>query len=697
MLNRLSASVLLKSVVAVLTATILLMLATSAWETWQRYAGAGRITAVAEASGFAFKALHRLRSDRARTVRALGTVDPVDAEQLKDIEAVRVDEMPSLRAALATLRTVEFPNSTAALPQLERLVETLARLQTESWEAMAKPKALRRAELAKDFTATTTELLDVVEKLSAQLTATVKGGDAFVDQMLVIKQLAWNVRNVGGNAALILSNTLAAGRIDADTVRRYIGFVGGVDAAWTALDEAAAGQQTPAAVLQGLATMKAVYIVGEITTVRDRLVEALVKGEKPDMTATQWTQFISPRQDAVVAAAVQALDAAIGHAARQQAAARRDLVAKAFLLVLTTALAAGSMAAIGRRVITPLVRIKEAMLRLAGGDLAIEPPYANRHDEIGGLASAFGTFRQNAIEKARIEVEQQQACVTRDQRAAAVETAILDFEAEISQMLKGVLTASGELNGTARAMSDIAAGSTRKATEVAAASQQASASVQTVATASEELARSIQGIGSQVSTSQTIARQAVREAEVTNATVTGLVEASSKVGEIVVLINSIASQTNLLALNATIEAARAGEAGKGFAVVAQEVKNLAAQTARATDQIAQQIQAMQTISTDAAQAIKGIGGTILRIDEIATGIAAAVDEQHAATTEIARNVDQAAKGTETVSGTITDVTAAAGQTDGAAHRVLDASSDVARQAEVIRAQVAGFLSRIRAA
>jgi len=697
MLGRLSASVLLKSVVAALTATIMLMLAGNAWETWQRLAEANRITAVAEASGFTFKALHRLRSDRARTVRGLGTGEPVDAEQLKDIEAARADEIPSLRSALTILRTVDFPSRATALPQLERLVGNLTTLHAESWEAMAKPKAARRSDLAKDFTTTTTEGLEFVEKLSGQLTATVRGGDAFVDQMLMIKQLAWNVRSVGGNASLILSSTLNAGRIDADTQRRYIGYAGGVDAAWTAVEGAAAGGQTPPAVLQSLAAVKAAYLGGEYISVRDRLVEALVKGEKPEMNAVQWTQFVSPRQDTLVTAAVQALDAAIAHAGRQQAAAKRDLVIDGLLLVVTLALGGGSMAAIGRRVITPLGRIKEAMLQLAGGDLAVETPYANRRDEIGGLASAFGTFRRNAIEKARIEGEQFQARATSDQRAAAVEAAVHGFEAEISQMLKGVLTASSALNGTAREMSDIAAGSTRKATEVAVASQQASVNVQTVAAASEELARSIQEIGTQVSTSQTIARQAVKEAELTNATVAGLVEASSRVGEIVVLINSIASQTNLLALNATIEAARAGEAGKGFAVVAQEVKNLANQTARATEQIAQQIQAMQAISTDAAQAIKGIGGTILRIDEIAAGITVAVDQQYAATAEIARNVDQAAKGTETVSGSITDVTAAADLTGSAAHRVLEASGDVASQAEVIRSQVADFLLRIRAA
>jgi methyl-accepting chemotaxis protein len=211
------------------------------------------------------------------------------------------------------------------------------------------------------------------------------------------------------------------------------------------------------------------------------------------------------------------------------------------------------------------------------------------------------------------------------------------------------------------------------------------------------LAKSTQEIGQQATLSQNIARQAVSEAERTNTTVAGLVETAAKVGEVVELINSIAAQTNLLALNATIEAARAGEAGKGFAVVASEVKSLANQTAKATEQIAGQIQAMQSVSGDAASAIKSIGGTIKRVDEIAAAIAAAVEEQNAATSEIAGNVQQAAQGTEEVSGNIVQVNEATSRTGSSAQQVLSASQELSRQAEAMRGMVLTFLSEIRAA
>ncbi|MGQ9366744.1 methyl-accepting chemotaxis protein [Azospirillum sp. ST 5-10] len=695
MLSRLSVSALLKSVIAVMTATIMLLVAIDTWGSWQRLAQAERTAGVVTASGHAFRALDRLRLDRARTVRALDAAAPAEAAEIKGVEDARAEDVPSLRAALATVRGLDLADRDAAVARLERLADALTTLHAESREAMTKPKDARRAELGKEFAATATETIELVDRLTTELTAMARGTDSFVDQMLMVKQLIWNARTVGGNAALVPSQA-TDGRIGADAHRRYLGLVGGVQAAWAAVEEAASGHATPAAVLESLAAAKAAYVGGEYVAVRDRIVDALAKGEKPELTPTQWSQFNGLHQETMLTAALRALDAAGARIEELRSAALGTLVRNLLLLTGTVVLAGASMLAIGRRVITPLERIRDAMLRLADGDLTVAAPYAGRRDEIGALAGAFGTFRQNAVEKERIETEQREAREARDRRAAAVDAAIRDFDADLSQVLRSVLAASATLDGTARDLSDVATASAQKAAEVSAASQQASANVQTVAAASEELARSVQEIGLQVTSSQSIARQAVQQADTTNATVAGLVEASGRVGEIVGLINSIASQTNLLALNATIEAARAGEAGKGFAVVASEVKNLANQTAKATEQISQQIQAMQAISTDAAQAIRGIGGTIVRIDEIATTIAAAVEEQNAATAEIARNVEEAARGTELVSGSIGEVTQAADQTGGAAGRVLDASAEVSKEAEVIRVRVADFLQRIRA-
>ena len=350
-----------------------------------------------------------------------------------------------------------------------------------------------------------------------------------------------------------------------------------------------------------------------------------------------------------------------------------------------------------RRVVRPLGAMTAAMGKLAEGDTTVEVPARGQQDEIGEMAAAVQVFKDNAIERVRLEAAQQEEQAAKERRAEAVDALVRNFDADISAILRTVAAAATELDSTAQGMSATAEESAQKATNVAAASEQASSNVQTVASASEELSASIQEIAQQVQRSQQIAQKASSEAKRTDGTVKGLVAAAQKIGEVVELINSIASQTNLLALNATIEAARAGEAGKGFAVVASEVKSLATQTGKATDEIAQQIQAVQGISNDAATAIGEIAKIIEQVEEIATTIASAVEEQGAATGEIARNVQQAAAGTTEVSSNIVDVTQAAGQTGAAATQVLGAASELSQQSEMLKTKVETFLAEIRAA
>jgi len=284
---------------------------------------------------------------------------------------------------------------------------------------------------------------------------------------------------------------------------------------------------------------------------------------------------------------------------------------------------------------------------------------------------------------------------TREEAATLLNRHADDFERDVSSMVGVISSAATELQTTAQSMATTAEQTTQQASAVANAAEQASENVQTVAAATEELTASIQEISRQVSQSTHIAGSAVEEAQRTNIMVQGLAEAAGKIGQVVKLINDIASQTNLLALNATIEAARAGDAGKGFAVVAGEVKNLANQTAKATDEISAQIAAVQAATKDAVGAIQGIGSTISKISEIASAIAAAVEEQGAATQEIARNVQQAAMGTGAVTNNIGSVTHAAGETGHAAHEVLSAAGELSRQSERLNSQVNHFLTDVR--
>jgi aerotaxis receptor len=290
-----------------------------------------------------------------------------------------------------------------------------------------------------------------------------------------------------------------------------------------------------------------------------------------------------------------------------------------------------------------------------------------------------------------------ESAAAQEKRVKKLEGFIAEFDAKVGDSLGLMASAATELETTARSMSSIAGETNRQAMAVSAASDQATGNVQTVAAAAEELSSSIAEITRQVTTSQHVTNQAAEDAQVTNAQVQSLAASAQKIGSIVELINVIAGQTNLLALNATIEAARAGEAGKGFAVVASEVKSLATQTAKATEDIAAQVKAIQDATADSARAIEGIAGTITKINEIGVTIASAVEEQGAATGEIARNVQEAAKGTAEVTRNISGVTRAADETGSASTQVLDAAGGLAKQGETLRAEVSQFLANIRAA
>ncbi|WP_207477268.1 methyl-accepting chemotaxis protein [Arenibaculum pallidiluteum] len=345
----------------------------------------------------------------------------------------------------------------------------------------------------------------------------------------------------------------------------------------------------------------------------------------------------------------------------------------------------------------PVASITATMTHLAAGDSAVAIPGTERGDEIGGMAKALEVFKQNAIERDRLAAAEATERAAKERRSAAIEQLIQEFDSSVSSILRTVTSAATELDATANTMSSTAEQTNQQASNTATAARQASMNVQTVAAATDELSASINEISGQVARSTSIAGQAVSEAQQTNTRVQGLVEQAQRIGDVVQLINSIASQTNLLALNATIEAARAGEAGKGFAVVASEVKNLATQTAKATEEIASQISSMQTATSEAAVAITGIGGTIGSISEIATSIASAIEEQGAATGEIARNVQEAARGTELVTTNIAEVSHGATETGSAATQVLSAAGELARQSDMLKGEVDRFLAGIRAA
>jgi methyl-accepting chemotaxis protein len=353
---------------------------------------------------------------------------------------------------------------------------------------------------------------------------------------------------------------------------------------------------------------------------------------------------------------------------------------------------------LGRGIVIPLARTCEVMDGMTKGHLAFDVPFVDRKNEIGRIARSLQVFKDHLVETTRLRIEQEQMKTrTAEERRADLGRIADEFERSIGGVIRGTAAAADELQNSATSMSTIAEGTTDQSAKVAAAAEQTASNVQAVAASAEELSSSIKEIARQVTQSTSIAQNAVEQATRTESMVERLVQATQKIGEVMALIQTIAGQTNLLALNATIEAARAGEAGKGFAVVANEVKALSSQTAKATDDIAGQIQAIRDATGSTVDAIREIGTTIGQMNEIAGSISAAVEEQGAATQEIARSVQRAAHGTQDVMQTIAGVRDASGQVDTAATRVLSAAGQLTAQSEQLKSETGKFLGNIRAA
>jgi methyl-accepting chemotaxis protein len=697
MFNQLSSDRLLKSILAFFALTAIILMGMSVRASWHVLAEGRRAERVVATSSQIFNALINLRTDRSTTPRAWEADETLSAKNKENVTKLRNGEMPALAATLDLAPGIPFENSAELIASLRRYFDRLTALQTEFWSGVAGPKSARRPALSQEYVAESLGLQKTLEQMASGLAASIKKNSPFLNQMMGVKQLAWMVRQTAGEGSLLITMGLTKGAVAPDARVTFAGYIGGAHALWNAIDDAVVGIDLSPAFAATLADSKRTLFSPDYLARMERLIEALSNHTAPEVGVDDWSVFTVQRLGVMLDVANAALAQAAERAARERGEALRDLVIQTVVLLLTIAATAGGFLVVTRRVTGPLLRLRDLTQRLSQGDLSVKTDFGERRDEIGAMAIALGTFRQQGVEKLRIEEEQRAQRDLAEARRVSVEGHIQAFEGNVGSALSALDEAGSQMDHAAADMIQIAQRAATGVRDAELATGEASSNVSGIAAATEELSASIAEISRQVAQSSRVSRRAVEETQQTDETVRGLAESATKIGEVVRLISDIAAQTNLLALNATIEAARAGEAGKGFAVVASEVKSLANQTARATEEIGAQIANVRSVTQDAVRAITQIRGTIDEVNTVATAIAAGVEQQGTAVQEIARNTQLAAERTRDASASVTAVTTETHATTGTAEAVKTAATALGSQAVSLRRQVDQFLVGIRAA
>lgn len=577
-------------------------------------------------------------------------------------------------------------------------------------------------------------LNDLIER-SAELRGAIENGFDLGNNELYsitrLKQQLWLMTEYAAQESAAIGANIAGNQaIDPFKLQAISRYGGYVESAWSQAKSIVASEWVDDEIKAQVAEIETsffedfieikdeIYAAGEVDEDADEEPEY-------DLDAVTWIDTA-----ASAAAPIQRmgfLADQLGQTLNEQAVtnARASLTSAIIILVVVILIAAGAIYIVLSRVTKPINAISDTMIVLADGNLEVEVPYGDRTDEVGTMAGSVQIFKENALERRRLEAEQrereeaererkaeeerkareadeerrireeQQAEEARKERRQEMLDLADQFEASVMEVVESVGQSASDMEHAATGLTQTADDTSKQSEIVSMAAQQASGNAQMVASAAEELSASVREITGQTNQSSAAARNAVTRTEEAGKDIAELVSAAQKIGDVVNLINDIAEQTNLLALNATIEAARAGDAGKGFAVVASEVKSLANQTANATQEISDQVSGMQTATNTAVEAIDQIKSIIGEIDSTAVSIASAVEEQDASTQEIARNVAEVSTGTEEVTSNINEVSTGASSTGAAATQVLSAAQLLTQQSSDLRGQVESFLNTIR--
>jgi methyl-accepting chemotaxis protein len=684
--------------------------------------------------------------ERGSTTVALNSADPAPVASVDAIATMRRQADDAFKAAQRRFAAsnATFPDKTkltaAAAGAYEKLVELRAAVDAD----MKRPVADRKTKAAQ-WIPVITAAIEASKVIRVTAETHVDDVEVQLAAFAQLKHNIWVMSEFAGRERAVVGGHVAEGRKIAPETMQLLGELRGrVELAFEAVTTLANTGLASAELRAEVDAVRKVFFE-EFGAVRRQVIAAGAAGNPYPIIAPQWIAASTKGIDAIIKLSELASASARALGNRTAAEGTMSFAIAVGIVALVFAIGALSLFVTVVRITRPIDRLTATMARLADRDWTTDVPMLGRADEIGRMAKTVQVFKESGIDNERLQKEaeaarereleqrqeqqrlkeeaaraeeqrrhdaeeaerraegdrrtqQERARIEAEQQRKAELASLADaFEASVKAVVSTVSASANEMQSSASTMSATAEETSRQATAVAAASEQASTNVQTVATAAEELSSSIHEITRQVTDSSRTAKEAVEQARATGTTVDGLATAAQKIGDVVKLITDIASQTNLLALNATIEAARAGEAGKGFAVVASEVKSLATQTSKATEEIAKQIESVQSRTAEAVGAIQTIGRKIEQVNEIAASIAAAMEQQGDATTEISRNVLQAAQGTQEVSKNIASVTQSSGETGAAASQMNEASGELSRQAETLRHEVDKFIARVRAA
>ncbi|SCM76642.1 putative Methyl-accepting chemotaxis sensory transducer [uncultured Pleomorphomonas sp.] len=686
-------------VIATLSLALLALTGNGVWTAYRAWTTAETLRKLTGIERSLFEAVSNFRVERGDTPSVLGLPPEQSGDAVRTITDRRAATSAGLDATIAGLETIDDATLKPTLDDLKARRDALDKLRAAADAELGKTLAERDKALGKTYLAEGGDILAAMDNATGAIEGSIQAMAPELAALVNVRALAWNARSYAGTAV--------TGMLPAVTEKRPFrdGEAAPVTAAlkqaqslWELVHDMVASSTIPEAVRQSFAAGDAAFFAGDFRKLQDEQIKKMTSWQPPSVKFDDWRQAGAKATAAVGNVAGAAIDSLREQADRYSVAATRQLAINAAMLAVTLLLSIAAAVITRVRLGRPMALMTDAMGRLAANDTSVAIPGLGRKDEIGAMAAAVEVFKTNAIRVGELARE----AAARDAEEAAErqrlreETAVA-FEATVGGVLERVVAAIDLLHSSAETLTGNAEETAMQAASAAAAANQATANVQTVAGATEELSSSITEIGTRVATAGSVATEARETAAATRENIGSLQAAADQIGTIVELIDSIAGQTNLLALNATIEAARAGEAGKGFAVVAAEVKQLADQTSKATSQIGRQIGGIQSSTGTSAASIGAIAEIIYRLTEISGAIATAVEQQAGAASEIAHNVSEAARGTAAVSENVEGIRQASEHTSTVSATVLSAADDLAGQAGELRRAMDEFLVTLRAA